>query len=76
MILTDEERAKFAAYLEQQAHDNDGMAKLMEQSLPGAVPKDVVKLLRQDAAAFAYVAAKLRAVESETIEAAAAGKEE
>jgi hypothetical protein len=52
------------------------MAKLMEESLPGAVPKDVVKLLRQDAAAFAYVAAKLRAVESETIEAAAAGKEE
>lgn len=64
LLLTDEEREKFASYLEREADNNDNMARNLD-SLPGVFPDGMSKLLRTDAAAYAYVAAKLRAVESQ-----------
>jgi hypothetical protein len=67
MTLTDQERDKFATYLEAQARDNLALIKQMKK-LPGTSLEDFAKPLRRDVAAFTYVAVKLRAVESMTIE--------
>ncbi len=70
MLLTQQEREKFALYLEQQTADS---VKLLEQlkQLPSYFPQ-MGDILRNDAITFAYVAAKLRGGETETIEAAEA----
>ena len=67
MLLTQQERDKFATYLEQQAHDSEQLAKQMEK-LPGSFLPQNINLMRNEAVAYAYVAARLRAVEEQTIE--------
>ncbi len=67
MILTQQERDKFAFYLDQEANTNKQLVKQMKK-LPNTIPA-MYKMLKQDAVAYAWVAAKLRAVEDQTREA-------
>lgn len=68
VILTKQERDKFAFYLEQQADTNKELATQMEK-LPSTFSSSAMaKTLKQDAVAFAYVATRIRAVEDQTIE--------
>ena len=64
MLLTDHERDKFATYLEQEAHDSNllviQLEKLTHSGGMEAIPQ-------RDAIAYAYVAAKLRSIESQTM---------
>jgi hypothetical protein len=66
MILSYEERAKFAAYLEESAHDGEMMAEQMEK-IGDKVTGLLVKRLRTESAAERIVAAKLRSIESVSI---------
>ena len=66
MTLTEQERNKFATYLEQEANTNKQLVEQMEK-LPNAIPA-MTRVLKQDAMAYAYVAAKLWAVEDQTID--------
>ena len=64
LLLTQEERDKFAAYLEREAVSADAIATQMEKSgLPPAVRDVSVKRYRMEAAAAAFVARKLRSTE-------------
>lgn len=65
MLLTDAERQRFAQYLEEEAHTDEAMADQMEQV---RVPEVLVKKLRMEAAAARIIAAKLRSIESMSIE--------
>lgn len=66
ILLTQQERDKFAAYLLQEAESDDGMAKQMEK-LKGH--EAMVKRLRQRGAIYAIVAKELQKIEEMTIEA-------
>ena len=66
IMLTDEEKKKFADYLEQDAFSDNGMAKQMD-TLEASSP--VAVMLRQKAAAKMIVAQHLRSGESMTIDA-------
>jgi hypothetical protein len=65
IILTDEERERFAAYLEQSAASDDAMAKQSE-SMNYDVMKSLAKMLRQRAAAAMIIARDLRNTEPQT----------
>lgn len=58
MILTQQERDKFAAYLEISAASSEGIAEQMEAT---SLPDVVIKKYRAEAAACRIVAAVLRA---------------
>jgi len=67
MFLTDQEREKFASYLEQDASSNEQMANQMK-SLPGAetlVP--MIKIYVVRSAAERLIAGLLRSTESQKI---------
>ena len=66
MLLTDEERIRFADYLERDASSNDGMAKQLEGNdrLPDAIRITLVKQKRTLAMAQMIVAKELRSAES------------
>lgn len=63
MLLTDQERARFVAYLESDASDSEGMAEQMGK-FGGPPQQALAKKLRMEAAACKIVAAKLKATES------------
>ena len=64
MLLNEQERDKFAAYLEQSAHDDNLMVATMEKV--AHYPKAVIQMKRNDALAFGFVAARLRSIEFQT----------
>ena len=66
MFLTPQERDKFATYLEQHARDSSQQVEQMKR-LPGAFPTAMVELVRNDAIAYSFVAARLRTVEEQVI---------
>ena len=68
IFLTDAERTRFAAYLEQDACSDDGMAQQLD-TVQAASP--VAAMLRQKAAAKLLVAQHLRS--GETMEIGAGG---
>jgi len=65
LLLTQEERDKFAAYLERDAESANAIAVQMEKStnLPLAVREASIKRYRMEAAASAFVARRLRSTE-------------
>ena len=63
--LTQEERDRFAAWLEQDARSSNILAE-QAAKLPG--PDFMGPRLRQEAAAFMFVASKLRRIEDMTID--------
>ena len=65
MILTAEERTKFADYLEQCAMDSEGIAVQLEKLDQGSIAK--AKKLRLEASAQRIVSAILRTTETERI---------
>jgi len=64
ITLTQAERDRFAAYLEHEAHCDDGIMEQM-QKLPGMAP--MLAKLRAESLAAKVIAAKLRSIESEEI---------
>jgi DNA-binding phage protein len=63
--LTDEERARFVAYLEQEAESSKGLADQAEKlGLAGVM---LAKKLRAEGLAAVVIAAKLKSTESMTI---------
>lgn len=66
--LTDAERQKFAAYLEQDAASGRAMADQVAKLGGGGPMEAMAKKLRAEAAAAQIVAAKLRSIEASTIE--------
>ena len=67
-MLTNQERDKFATYLEAVAEDGRALVKQMELLPRTSVLTCAIERLRRDADAFVYVAIALRAVESVTTE--------
>lgn len=66
MLLSDEELARFADWLELQAESNDQIAAQMEQ-VAGPAMAAVAKFNRTEAAAMRVVLKRLRSTESMTI---------
>lgn len=64
MILSDQERERFAAYLEEDARTNELLIQQL-QKVPGT--PELSEKLRAESVACRVVAAKLRAVETQTI---------
>lgn len=60
-LLTQEERDRFAAYLEAEAATDEGIAQQMEQA---KVPDVLIRKIRAEATAARIIAAKLRSIES------------
>ena len=66
-LLTDQERDRFASWLEQEASDGEAMAKQIETMTKGAGPVlALAKKERAEALAARVIAAKLRSIQSET----------
>lgn len=65
--LTDQEREKFAAYLEQDAMSNAAMAAQMEKMDPTGTMGMLATKYKNEAAAARIVAAKLRSIQTDTI---------
>lgn len=61
LLLTDDERARFAAYLERTAADDEAMITQMEAI---KAPEVLIKRTRTEAIAAKIIAAKLRSIES------------
>ena len=66
MLLTNQERGKFALYCDNCAETAKGMAGQMEK-LSGPVMVELVKRENLKVAAFSIVAAELRSAESMTL---------
>lgn len=64
LLLTDDERARFAAYLERTAADDEAMIAQMEKI---KAPEVLIKRTRTEALAAKIIAAKLRSIESVSI---------
>ena len=64
MLLTNEERERFAAYLEQEARSDLAILEQMEKS---NMPAALIQKYRVEAMAAQVIAKKLRSTESETI---------
>lgn len=65
-LLSNEERERFASYLEQQAESSKGMLEQFKK-LPSAVSEILVARERRELAAYLTVAGILRSIESFTI---------
>lgn len=65
--LTDQEREKFALYLEQDAASNRAMAAQMEKMDPTGTMGMLATKYKNEAAAAMIVAAKLRSIETDTV---------
>lgn len=65
MILTDEERRKFAEYCEVQVQSAKAIVSQMEKL--GSLPEALVRIQRANMQAYAIVARDLRNMESQTI---------
>lgn len=65
--LTDQEREKFALYLEQDAASNSAMAEQMKKMDPAGAMGMLAKKYKAEAAAAMIVAAKLRSIEVDTV---------
>ena len=64
LLLTKEDRDRFAAYLERDAESANAIADLMaKSSLPKIVAEAASKRYREEAAAATLIARKLRATE-------------
>lgn len=66
IILTDEERDRFAKWCEINAESADGMASQLEQHPVGTIAV-LAKQLKFEAAACAFTAKKLRSTETFTV---------
>lgn len=66
MVLSDEERDRFAAYLESTATDNEGLARLMDL-VSSAPTAEIAKKYRTEALACRVVAQMLRSCHTETL---------
>ena len=65
--LTDQEREKFALYLEQDAASNRAMAAQMEKMDPTGTMGMLATKYKNEATAAMIVAAKLRSIETDTV---------
>lgn len=65
--LSDEERQRFAAYLEQDAANDAAMAEQIEKMGGGPPMEMMAKKMRTEATAARIVAAKLRSIETQTV---------
>ena len=66
-FLTDQERERFADWLENEAESDEGMAEQVLGLPTGDMMDPLAKKLRAEALAARIVAAKLRSVERQTI---------
>ena len=64
LLLSDEEKGRFIAYLEREAEDTE---KLVEQMKKVNVAKPLIDMMSAEAKAYKIVALKMRAMESFTI---------
>lgn len=67
VTLTDQERAKFAAYLEQDAAATDGLVKQLGNLGANPATDMLTKKMKAEATAARIVAAKLRSIETDTV---------
>lgn len=65
--LSKKEREKFAIYCKQIAETNDAMAKQIERSVQGPMGKQMAKMERLRAIAYATVSKDLLSSEEQTI---------
>ena len=61
LLLSDEEKGRFIAYLEREAEDTE---KLVEQMKKVNVAKPLIDMMSAEAKAYKIVALKMRAMES------------
>ncbi len=64
LLLTEEERIRFAEYLEREAASDEAMIKQMESI---GAPKEMIKRYRTQMVASGIVAARLRSIEDMSI---------
>lgn len=67
MTLTNEERERFAAYLERDASDTRAIIAQMEKTMPGPMLEQMTRPLKAEAMAAEVVVRKLRSVTLEDI---------
>ncbi|HVJ72089.1 MAG TPA: hypothetical protein VM531_11390 [Sphingomicrobium sp.] len=67
LLLTDDERQKFARYLEQSAHSANGIADQLQQ-LKSPLMAQLALRERKFAAAALLIADRLRQTESQTVQ--------